>query len=328
MQTYTPYDLFKFIDGWVKKIKQKIINRMGTRISLSIVHPEAEKVLEKAGRMLTDYEARFSANNSKSDLMMINQQAGIQPVHVDSDLYDLIQIGKTYSLSSNLALNITIGPLVKLWKIGFTDARVPEQKEIEEKLKLVDPTDIELDADKRTVYLTKKGMEIDLGALAKGYFADKLKSFFQNEGVQSGLVDLGGNVLTIGENQKYEDGYWRVGIQKPSSVRGDLVGAVLVKDKSVVTSGIYERSLKVGGKKYHHIFDSTTGYPIENELASVTIVSDESIDGELWTTLLFMFSPTAAIQYIDSIPGIEALIITKDNDVKMTRGIVPYVVLF
>ncbi|MER2179743.1 MAG: FAD:protein FMN transferase [Carnobacterium inhibens] len=301
---------------------------MGTRVSLSIVHPEAENVLEKAVRMLTDYEARFSANNSNSALMTVNQQAGIQPVHVDLDLYDLIQIGKKYSLSSNLALNITIGPLVKLWKIGFTDAHVPEQKEIEEKLKLIDPTDIELDADKRTVYLTKKGMEIDLGALAKGYFADKLKSFFQNEGVQSGLVDLGGNVLTIGENQKYEDGYWRVGIQKPSPVRGDLVGAVLVKDKSVVTSGIYERSLKVDGKKYHHIFDSTTGYPIENELASVTIVSDESIDGELWTTLLFMFSPTAAIQYIDSIPGIEALIITKDNDVKMTRGIIPYIVLF
>lgn len=328
MQTYAPYDIFKFIDGWVKKIKQKIINQMGTRISLSIVHPEAENLLEKASHMLADYEARFSANNSKSALMMVNQQAGIQPVHVDSDLYDLIQFGKKYSLSSNLALNITIGPLVKLWKIGFTDAHVPEQKEIEEKLKLIDPTDIKLDADKRTVYLTKKGMELDLGALAKGYFADKLKSFFQNEGVQSGLVDLGGNVLTIGENPKYEDGYWRVGIQKPSPVRGDLVGVVLVKDKSVVTSGIYERSLKVDGKKYHHIFDSTTGYPIENELASVTIVSDESIDGELWTTLLFMFSPTAAIQYIDSIPGIEALIITKDNDVKMTRGIVRYVVLF
>ena len=328
MQTYAPYDLFEFIDGWVKKIKQKIINQMGTRISLSIVHPEAENILEKAGRMLIDYEARFSANNSNSALMTVNQLAGIQPVHVDSDLYDLIQIGKKYSLSSNLALNITIGPLVKLWKIGFTDAHVPEQKEIEEKLKLIDPTDIELDADKRTVYLTKKGMEIDLGALAKGYFADKLKKFFQNVGVQSGLVDLGGNVLTIGENPKYEDGYWRVGIQKPSPVRGDLIGAVLVKDKSVVTSGIYERSLKVDGKKYHHIFDSTTGYPIENELASVTIISDESIDGELWTTLLFMFSPTAALQYIDSIPGIEALIITKDNDVKMTRGIVPYVVLF
>ena len=328
MQTYAPYDIFKFIDGWVKKIKQKIINQMGTRISLSIVHPEAENLLEKASHMLADYEARFSANNSKSDLMMVNQQAGIQPVHVDSDLYELIQIGKKYSLSSNLALNITIGPLVKLWKIGFTDARVPEQKEIEEKLKLIDPTDIELDADKRTVYLTKKGMELDLGALAKGYFADKLKSFFQNEGVQSGLVDLGGNVLTIGENPKYEDGYWRVGIQKPSPVRGDLIGAVLVKDKSVVTSGIYERSLKVKGKDYHHIFDSTTGYPIENDLASVTIISDESIDGEIWTTLLFMFSPTLAIQYIDTIPGIEALVITKDNDVHMTHGIAPYVVLF
>lgn len=301
---------------------------MGTQINLSITHPMADELLEKANHMLAVYEMRFSANNSKSALMRVNQQAGIQPVHVDSDLYELIQFGQKYSLSSKLALNITIGPLVKLWKIGFADAHVPEQKEIEERLKLIDPTDIELDDVKKTVYLTKKGMELDLGALAKGYFADNLKKFFQSEGVQSGIVDLGGNVLTIGENPKYEDGYWRVGIQEPSSNRGDLVGAVLVKDKSVVTSGIYERSLNVSEKKYHHIFDSTTGYPIENELASVTIVSDESIDGELWTTLLFGLDYTAAIHYIDSIPGIEALLITKNNEVKMSRGIMPYVVLF
>lgn len=309
------------------KIKQKIIERMGTRITLSIVHPEAEKLLRQADHMLADYEARFSANDFKSNLMAVNQQAGLKPVHVDSDLYELIQIGKEYSLSSNLALNITIGPLIKLWKIGFTDAHVPEKKEIEERLKLIDPAAIELDADKGTVYLTKRGMEIDLGALAKGYFADQLKNFFQREGVQSGLVDLGGNVLTIGENQKHEDGYWRVGIQKPSLVRGDLAGALLVKDKSVVTSGIYERSLKANGKEYHHIFDSKTGYPIENELASITIVSDKSIDGELWTTMAFALSPTAVIHHMENIPSIEALVITKDNEVKMTRGLVPYVIL-
>ena len=301
---------------------------MGTKINLSISHPMAAELLEKAKHMLADYEIRFSANHSKSTLTYVNQQAGIQPVSVDSELYDLIQFGQNYSLSSKLALNITIGPLVKLWKIGFADAHVPKQKEIDERLKLIDPTDIVLDDAKKTVYLTKKGMELDLGALAKGYFADKLKQFFQSEGVKSGIVDLGGNVLTIGENPKYEDGYWRVGIQKPSSTRGELVGAVLVKDKSVVTSGIYERLLNVSEKKYHHIFDSTTGYPIENELASITIISDESLDGELWTTWLFGLDSIAAIDYIDSVPGIEALLITKNNEVKMSHGILPYVVLF
>lgn len=300
---------------------------MGTQITLSIVHPEAEKLLEQADHLLASYENRFSANDFKSDLMAVNQQAGLNSVRVEPDLYELIQIGKEYSLSSNLALNITIGPLIKLWKIGFTGAHVPEQREIEERLKLIDPADIELDAAKGTVYLTKKGMEIDLGALAKGYFADQLKTFFQKEGVKSGLIDLGGNVLTIGENQKHKDGYWRVGIQKPSPIRGDLAGAILVKDKSVVTSGIYERSLKVNGKKYHHIFDSKTGFPIENELASITIVSDKSLDGELWTTMAFALSPTAVIQHIDNIPGIEALVITKANEVKITRGLVPYVIL-
>lgn len=327
MRTKTEQRITILTDRRVGKMKQKMIARMGTHISLSIAHPEAERLLEQADRMLADYEARFSANDLKSDLMAVNEQAGLQPVPVDSDLFELIQVGKTYSLSSNLALNITIGPLIKLWKIGFAGAHVPEQKEIDERLLLIDPADIALDADKNTVYLTKKGMELDLGALAKGYFADQLKRFFQKEGVQSGLVDLGGNVLTIGENEKHADGYWRVGIQKPSPVRGDLAGAVLVKDKSVVTSGIYERSLQANGKKYHHIFDSKTGYPIESELASITIVSDKSIDGELWTTMAFALSPAAAIHYAETTPGIEAIVITKDNEVKMTRGIAPYVIL-
>lgn len=309
-------------------MKQKRIKLMGTHIVLTIKHLNAEALLDQAAVLLQDYEIRFSANNARSDLMAINNQAGIRPVHVAEDLFKLIEIGKTYSLSSNRALNIAIGPLIKLWKIGFNDARVPEQQEINEKLQLIDPTNIDLDPEKQTVYLTKKGMEIDLGALAKGYFSDQLKQFFKNNGVQHGIIDLGGNVLTIGENPKYEDGYWRVGIQKPTRIRGALAGAVLVKDKSIVTSGIYERTLEVDGKRYHHIFDSKTGYPLENDLTSVTIVSDLSIDGELWTTLLFKMTADAAIHYVESVPGIEAIIMTKEQTVYSTRNIRPYISLF
>jgi len=300
---------------------------MGTRIVLAVEHPNAHRLLEQADQMLADYESRFSANDSKSDLMIVNQQAGVQPVRVDSDLFNLIQIGKEYSIFSNQALNIAIGPLIKLWKIGFKGAHVPKQKEIEDKLKLIDPTGIELNEEEQTIYLTKKGMEIDLGALAKGYFADRLKSFLKRRGVQSGLIDLGGNVLVIGDNPKYEDGYWRVGIQNPRQVRGDLVGALLVKDKSVVTSGIYERSLEVNGEDYHHIFDSKTGYSIKNELASVTVISDKSVDGELWTTLLFTLPPETAVSYANMVPGIEVIVITKNNEVKMSREVAPYVLL-
>ncbi|MBY7144257.1 FAD:protein FMN transferase [Virgibacillus sp. NKC19-3] len=309
-------------------MKHKTMERMGTQIVLNIEHVESEILLEQADRILEDYEKRFSANHPNSDLMTINDQSGIDSVHVDSDLFELIQMGKQYSLSFNGSLNIAIGPLVKLWKIGFDGAQIPRQVDIDERLELINPNNIELNPESQSVYLNKKGMEIDLGALAKGYFADRLKQFFMKKGVKNGLIDLGGNVLTIGESPKHADGFWRVGIQQPSINRGALVGAVLVKNKSVVTSGIYERFFEMNGKKYHHIFDSATGYPIENNLASVTIVSNESIHGELFTTVLFKMSPQEAIQYIESLPHMDAIIITKEKDILLTKDIKPYVALF
>lgn len=308
-------------------MKQIIVDRMGTHIVLSIEHPQADRLLKNADQLLEDFETRFSANDPSSLLMEINKNAGIKAVNVDEDLFDLIKIGMEHSLSEDNTLNIAIGPLVKLWKIGFEEAHVPAGEDIQEKLSLIDPKNITLNEETSSVYLEKKGMEIDLGAVAKGYFADQLKDYFIDNGVENGLIDLGGNVLTIGNNPKYEDGHWRVGIQNPTEKRGGLLAAVLVKDKSVVTSGIYERYLEMDGEKYHHIFDSKTGYPIDNKLASITIISDKSIDGELWTTLLFKKNTSEAVDYVETIPGIELIAISKDNDVSMTSKIKPYVAI-
>lgn len=296
-----------------------IINRMGTTISLTIIHPNSRELLQQAEAMLIDFEKRFSANDPSSDLMKINQHAGIKPIKVDRDLFNLIKIGKNISISSDAIMNVTIGPLVKLWRIGFDDARLPGDEEIKERLQLIDPKNIELDEVEATVYLSKNGMEIDLGALAKGYFADILKDFFLKNGVQAGIIDLGGNVLTIGTSPKQQDGYWRVGIQNPFKSRGNLLAVVAVKDQSVVTSGIYERTLQVGKKAYHHILDSKTGYPIENDVASVTIVSDLSIDGEIWTTLLFAKNTKEGIQWLNQIDGIEGVIVSKNGDVYVSN---------
>lgn len=314
------YTIFKN-EGDPLREDRLIINRMGTTISLSIFHPNSRELLLLAEEMLIDFEKRFSANDSTSDLMRIGEYAGIKPIKVDKDLFELIKIGKDVSISSDNIMNITIGPLVKLWKIGFDDARIPTQEEIEQRLEFIDPKNIELNEEKRTVYLSKKGMEIDLGAIAKGYFADKLKEFFLKNGVKSGIIDLGGNVLTIGASPKQSDGYWRVGIQSPFKTRGNLLAVVTVKDQSVVTSGIYERTLKVGNKAYHHILDSKTGYPIENDLASVTIVSDLSIDGEIWTTLVFAKNAKEGIHWLNQIEGIEGVIISKHGEVFATNNL-------
>lgn len=288
------------------------VRLMGTIITLTIYHADSEALLEEAEARLRDYEKRFSAHAADSDLMRVNQQAGLQAVTVATDMFELIRIGKEMSLASDGALNIAIGPLMKLWHIGFEDAQVPKQAKIEQALQLIDPRRIQLDAASQTVYLEVAGMELDLGAVAKGYFADLLKSFFVEQGVEAGIINLGGNVLTIGNSPKNPLGTWNIGIQNPEAPRGDLLALAQVRDQSVVTSGIYERKLVVDGQEYHHIFDSRTGYPVANEIASVTIVSDKSIDGELWTTVLFVHSPERALALIEATPGIEALIITKD----------------
>ena len=293
---------------------------MGASIHLTIFHEDAQNLLLQSEQLLHLYKNRFSANDADSELMEINLQAGKKAVKVHPELFELIELGKKHSIAANSYLNIAIGPLVQTWRIGFSDAKLPSEEEIQRLLKITDPEEIVLNDSNREVYLSKEGMRIDLGALAKGYIADKLKEFLVEQGVQSGIIDLGGNILTIGENPTFQRP-WRIGIQNPVLDRGEHVAVIEVSDASVVTSGIYERQLVVDGKTYHHIFDRTTGYPMETELASITIVAEKSVDCEIWTTRLFGQNPYDIIEEIEQQPGLEAFVITKNQKMMYTSGI-------
>ena len=293
---------------------------MGASITLTIFHENAQQLLLQSEQLLHLYKNRFSANDADSELMEINLQAGKKSVRVHQELFELIALGKKHSIAANSHLNIAIGPLVQTWRIGFSDAKLPSEEEIQRLLKITNPEEIVLNDSNREVYLSKEGMRIDLGALAKGYIADKLKEFLVEQGVQSGIIDLGGNILTIGENPTFHRP-WRIGIQNPALDRGEHVAVIEVSDASVVTSGIYERQLVVDGKTYHHIFDRTTGYPMETELASITIVAEKSVDCEIWTTRLFGQNPYDIIEEIEQQPGLEAFVITKNQKMMYTSGI-------
>ena len=293
---------------------------MGASITLTIFHENAQKLLLQSEQLLHLYKNRFSANDADSELMEINLQAGKKAVQVHPELFELIELGKKHSIAANSHLNIAIGPLVQTWRIGFSDAKLPSEEEIQRLLKITNPEEIVLNDSNREVYLSKEGMRIDLGALAKGYIADKLKEFLVEQGVRSGIIDLGGNILTIGENPTFHRP-WRIGIQNPVLKRGEHVAVIEVSDASVVTSGIYERQLVVDGKTYHHIFDRTTGYPMETELASITIVAEKSVDCEIWTTRLFGQNPYDIIEEIEQQPGLEAFVITKNQKMMYTSGI-------
>lgn len=293
---------------------------MGASIHLTIFHEDAQNLLLQSEQLLHLYKNRFSANDADSELMEINLQAGKKAVQVHPELFELIELGKKHSIAANSHLNIAIGPLVQTWRIGFSDAKLPSEEEIQRLLKITDPEEIVLNDSNREVYLSKEGMRIDLGALAKGYIADKLKEFLVEQGVQSGIIDLGGNILTIGENPTFQRP-WRIGIQNPVLDRGEHVAVIEVSDASVVTSGIYERQLVVDGKTYHHIFDRTIGYPMETELASITIVAEKSVDCEIWTTRLFGQNPYDIIEEIEQQSGLEAFVITKNQKMMYTSGI-------
>lgn len=296
---------------------------MGTTITVSICDPQADELLAHCFELLRSYEHRFSANDASSELMEVNHQAGIAPVQVHPDLFELIALGTLHSQAKNSHLNIAIGPLVQTWRIGFSDARRPAPEEIEQALLKIDPQQIQLDQENYTVFLKRPGMKIDLGALAKGYSADLIATYLRGKGIKNALIDLGGNILTVGQHPIKQQP-WRIGIQNPVEKRGNHLLVLSVKDKSVVTSGIYERHLEVDGQSFHHIFDSATGYPVETDLASITILSDRSVDGEIWTTRLFGDSPTSILNTVESLPGIETLLVSQSGKIAYTSGLQSY----
>ena len=303
------------------KNDKRFLNLMGTIIQIWVEHDRAKDLLDIAEKKLIDYERRFSANCRNSDLMQINLNAGIKPVTVKPDLFTLIKIGKAQSLIDNRFVNIAIGPLIQAWRVGFHDARYPPDSEIQQLLTLIDANDIVLDEVNKSVFLKYKGMAIDLGALAKGYFADKIMQIFKKQNAKSAFIDLGGNVLTYGECPFHDDGFWRVGIQNPFQSRGNVIKVLKIKNQSVVTSGLYERTFNYKGKTYHHIFNSQTGYPVETDIESLTIVSTHSIDGEILTTQLYGYSAENAIKKINQLANIEGMVITTNKEFACSNGL-------
>lgn len=267
--------------------KHSMVHRaLGTRIVLTIYGDQYFPLLSLSMKMIDDFEDRLTVNRPVSEVMSINHAAGRMPKMVSKSTYDLIKLAVRYS-RENFGFNALIGPLVKLWKIGFEGANVPSAEAIKDRLKLTDPYQVLLDDDNQTVFLEQAGMELDLGGIAKGYIADRIRDFWQEKGVPSGIINLGGNLLFVGKSPRRADGQWIIGVQDPQLKRGHDMETVRQPACSAVTSGIYERFLVKDGKRYHHLLDPRTGYPLDTDLSSVTVFTDESVLGEVEAKRLF-----------------------------------------
>jgi len=292
---------------------------MGTVVTISLYDSKDEAILDKVFNKVKEFEAILSINENGTLVDEINDEAGIKPVKVDDDTYNIVKKSLEYSKLSNGLFDISVGPIVKLWNIGLPEARVPSQEEITEKLPLIGYNDIEIDDTNKTVFLKRKGMMIDLGGIAKGYTADVISDMLTEEGVKSAIINLGGNVFAHGKKINGDD--WKIGIQNPFTERGGIVASITTSNKSVVTSGIYERYIEQDGVKYHHILNPSTGYPYDNEIAGITIVSDKSTDGDALSTSVFAMGVEEGMKFVNTLDGIDAIFITKDYKVYITDGL-------
>ena len=255
---------------------------------------------------LHDIENKFSVNVSESEISAVNAAAGKHAVKVTPDVLYVIKTALEYAQLTDGAFDPTVGPLVKLWGINTENAHVPSPQEIKNMLPLVNWRNVKISGEE--VFLTQKNMALDLGGIAKGYAADELAAILKKNNVKRAVIDLGGNIYVYG--QKKDKSLWKVGIKNPADPEGDPAVVLNIAEGTVVKSGVYERFFIKDGKRYHHILDTKTGYPADNGLLSVTIISESSIQADALSTSVFVLGYEKGMRLINSMKNTGVLFIT------------------
>lgn len=293
--------------GTEENKSEKEIYAMDTIMTLTLYGDKAEETMNEAVSLIHRYDSLFSVTEPDSDISKINSASGAA-VTVSPETYELVQKCLEVSADTEGLFDISIYPLVKAWGFTTENQHVPSEDERETAMKKIDYTRIRL-LEKDQIQIDP-GMQIDLGAAAKGYLSQKLMELCQEKGVSSAIVSLGGNVQTMGT--KADGSFFRVGITDPSDGTS-LYGTIQVKDKAVITSGIYQRYFTEGEKTYHHIMDKRTGMPAENDLASVTVIAEDGGKADALATALYVMGEEKAKAYQKEHPELQLVLIRKDG---------------
>ena len=288
---------------------------LGTVVNGKVLGDNAQEALEKAYDRAKELEQIMSVNISNSEINYLNNNAYNEAVAVSDDLYYVIEKGIYYGKLTDGAFDITIGNLIDMWAIDTDNARIISSEECYTEINLKNYNNVELNSYDKTIKFLNDKIKINLGAIAKGYIADEMKKILTEEyNIKSGILNLGGNVLTIGTKENGEE--YNVGICDPKET-SNIIESVKVSDKTVVTSGNYERYfIGEDGNRYHHILDPSTGYPAENGYVSTTIIADKSIDADALSTATYVLGKDKAKELIDSLEGIKAIFITDDMNIE------------
>lgn len=293
-----------------------------TVITITLYCEDAEHYIDECFAMADKYENLFSTTKEGSDIYILNHSQG-EAVTLEPETIELIEAGIKYAKDSDGTFDLTVGNLSSIWQDAIKKKEIPPQEDVKKALSTISWKNIIVKGD--TVRL-ENDVRLDLGGIAKGYIADKMKEYLLKQGITCGLINLGGNILAVGPKAT-EPATYAIAIQKPFSKDGEAIASVKITDQSVVTSGTYQRYFEESNHIYHHILDLNTGYPCENDLYSVTIICDKSIDGDALSTTVFLMGLDNGLAYVENLPDTESIFITKDGKLHTTSGIgktIPY----
>jgi len=321
----TDYLVIPLTTGEVSPISACSYDLLHTVCTIQLYDSTDYTILNECFAVIDTYEKLFSRTLSGSEVYAINH-ASANPEHpqttftVSDELKDILEFSLSYAEQSDGALDISIAPLSSLWDFSNLEHKTeaPAEADIHAARALVDYKNITLEGN--TLSFAKEGMQLELGAVAKGYIADRVKEFLLSKGITSAIINLGGNILLVGE--KPDGAAFNVGIQKPFENRDSVVVAISeLKDCSMVSSGIYERYFyDTSGTFYHHILNPATGYPCDTDLLQVTIISPDSATGDALSTACFALGLKKGMELIHSLPDIYAVFITSDGKLHFSNG--------
>lgn len=298
---------------------------MGTIMTLTLCGSSREEAslnnaMDAAFLRLRELEQIFSTTIDDSEINNLNQTAAQTPVAVSDEMFEVLTDALYYAELTDGAFDPTLGRLIALWNIGSATPSVPTDDVLTQEIGRHNYRHIQLDADAQTVTFTSADFSLDLGAIAKGYAADELEDLLTTEyGVKQAILNLGGNVLVIGS--KSGNTPWNIGITDPQAPP-EAMALVKVSDCSVVTSGDYQRYFESSeGVRYHHILDAATGYPADQGITSVTIITASSMRADALSTALFVLGVEKGLALIESLEDVEAVFISSNNDITLSPGL-------
>lgn len=313
--------LTKEVPAITKQVYKKVLKLMGNRFELSVVwddEAEAMRLIDHAVEEIRRVEKLLTTYSEDSQTSLINQQAGIAPVKVDREVFELIRRSQKISDVTQGAFDITYGSVDKrLWNFDKNMTTLPDAATARLSVHLINYRNVMLDEVACTVFLKKPGMRIGFGGIGKGYAAEQAKAVLKALGVTSGIVNASGDLTAWGHQPNGQE--WTIGIADPDSANTPF-SYLSITDMAIATSGNYEKYVMIGGKRYSHTIDPKTGLPVTG-IKSVTIISPNAEIADAMATPVMIMGIRAGLDMINQVKGLACIIIDDNDEIYTSRNI-------